>query len=343
MPFILPSTHQNSLKILRGSATFAPFASDGGKQAAVILSPSSDFSYSESSEQAQYISAESGIGTVLDQTTTSITRSAALTCNRMDKDVFALWLAGVAKTLAQASGSVTGEMTAYAFPNRQISLGGTVNGSTGVFGVSAVSLSSYEGANADDAAVSTAYVVGDVVVPATPNDHWYMATVAGTSAGTAPTWPTDGSTVTDGTVTWQDMGLIDYTASTDYELNLGYGGVNILSTGAIATAVSKVPAALREEGKTFHLSADYTRAAESIDQIATSSTVQLDGELKFYEENPKGGNGIWVARKATLSPTGDFALKSGTNYGAMQFAVTILQPDDGTPALTRNGIPVDVT
>lgn len=51
---------------------------------------------------------------------------------------------------------------------------------------------------------TTAYVVGDLVEPATPNGYFYLCTVAGTSGGSIPTWPTGtNSTVTDGTVTWQ--------------------------------------------------------------------------------------------------------------------------------------------
>lgn len=55
---------------------------------------------------------------------------------------------------------------------------------------------------------STAYSVGDLVIPTTPNGHIYKATVAGTSGSTEPTWPTDGTTVTDGSVTWEDQGTI---------------------------------------------------------------------------------------------------------------------------------------
>ncbi len=50
---------------------------------------------------------------------------------------------------------------------------------------------------------TTAYVVGDSVRPVTPTGIRFYCIVAGTSAGSEPTWPSIGSTVVDGTVTWE--------------------------------------------------------------------------------------------------------------------------------------------
>jgi hypothetical protein len=56
-------------------------------------------------------------------------------------------------------------------------------------------------------AASTAYTVGQIVQPSAPNGHRYECTTAGTTAASAPTWPTSkGSSVTDGTVTWTEAG-----------------------------------------------------------------------------------------------------------------------------------------
>lgn len=62
-------------------------------------------------------------------------------------------------------------------------------------------------------AVSTAYAVGAQVVPSTPNGRLYRCTVAGTSASTAPVWPTRyyriAQRIQDGTAVWEDIGPTD--------------------------------------------------------------------------------------------------------------------------------------
>src|SRR5688572_29551914 len=59
-------------------------------------------------------------------------------------------------------------------------------------------------------ASATAYAVGDAVKPTTRNSYWYRCTVAGTSAGTEPSWPTTlGNTVVDGgTLTWKCISAV---------------------------------------------------------------------------------------------------------------------------------------
>ena len=56
---------------------------------------------------------------------------------------------------------------------------------------------------------STAYALAAKGFPVVPNGHWYEVESAGTSGGAEPTWPTDGSTVTDGTVVWRDKGAME--------------------------------------------------------------------------------------------------------------------------------------
>jgi hypothetical protein len=77
------------------------------------------------------------------------------------------------------------------------------------------------------AATSTAYSVGDVVRPSAGNLYLYRAVVAGTSGGSAPTWPTVvGTTVADGTVTW---------------LNIGTAGIKFTSTNPTWASFSAGP------------------------------------------------------------------------------------------------------
>lgn len=53
-----------------------------------------------------------------------------------------------------------------------------------------------------------AYVLGDYRRPTVSNSHFYRTLVAGTSGASQPTFPTNGGSVIDGTVVWQDQGVI---------------------------------------------------------------------------------------------------------------------------------------
>lgn len=63
------------------------------------------------------------------------------------------------------------------------------------------------------------YVLGQRVQPTTPNGHYYSALNAGTSDATEPAvWPTDGSTVMDNDIEWDDYGLLGVVLPLDLQL-----------------------------------------------------------------------------------------------------------------------------
>lgn len=80
---------------------------------------------------------------------------------------------------------------------------------------------------------STAYALGDIVEPVTPNGYKYKVVTAGTShASVEPTWPTSGvgSTVVDGTVTWSLLAVVH--PITEIKLASSSGGLAGATGGA---------------------------------------------------------------------------------------------------------------
>ena len=93
----------------------------------------------------------------------------------------------------------------------------------------------------DDWQASTAYSLGDVVEPTTPNTYKYRVTVAGTSDVSEPTWPTGaiGDTVVDGGVTWELVGKRH--EITEIKLAITSGGLAGATAGAalsLGTSIS---------------------------------------------------------------------------------------------------------
>ena len=75
---------------------------------------------------------------------------------------------------------------------------------------------------------STAYVVGDWIFEGA---HLYLATVAGTSAATPPTFQTDGTDTTDGGVTWADKGVFAAVSGADFIASAA--GIRFVAGGGI--------------------------------------------------------------------------------------------------------------
>jgi hypothetical protein len=52
-------------------------------------------------------------------------------------------------------------------------------------------------------------------IPTVSNGHYYKCTTNGTTGSTQPTWPINGTTVTDGSAVWTDMGLLSSMSGTN--------------------------------------------------------------------------------------------------------------------------------
>lgn len=163
---------------------------------------------------------------------------------------------------------------------------------------------------------STAYALGDFIVPATPNTYYYKVTTAGTSAASPPTFGTTvGGTTTDGTAVITNMGVVTLVADTDYEVRAG--GVYIL------------PAAKITDGAVMEC--DYTKVAADIVQALTTSAkeyeVVFDG-LNEARSGKKTKVTAWRVKAGALANLGligeDYAvaeckgklLKDTTKVGA---------------------------
>jgi hypothetical protein len=77
------------------------------------------------------------------------------------------------------------------------------------------------------------------------------------------------------------------------------------------------------------VTADYTAPAATRSVILDGTTT-IEGELKFFADNPKGSNKDTHWPYVQLSPDGDYAL-IGTDWQTVGFSVTVLQPADGRP------------
>ncbi|MEO5354909.1 MAG: hypothetical protein H7835_17070 [Magnetococcus sp. XQGC-1] len=160
---------------------------------------------------------------------------------------------------------------------------------------------------------TTAYTVGQIVKPAA-GTHFYKCKVAGTSGGSAPTWKTDGTDTTDGTVTWTDMGTMALTAS-EYEIN---------SAGLFIPATSNK---IDEAGTPVEVS--YTTSAGYNIQALVSAGEEY--RVVFAGKNfARNGKGLKVVMyRVTFSPTKELGLISD-EFTKLTLTAKVLSDDTKT-------------
>lgn len=156
---------------------------------------------------------------------------------------------------------------------------------------------------------TTGYAVGDLVLDA---NRAYLCTVAGTSAGTEPTWPTDGGTVTDGTVTWKDLGAPTLVKDTDYAHTKH--GIEFIAGGERAFS-GDIPTAI-----TVGYTANPQYAIQAFVNSGREFLIEIDGENAADNGTP---NAVRYFR-AKPSPTSGFNRVS-SEFASMTLNLTLLE------------------
>lgn len=103
----------------------------------------------------------------------------------------------------------------------------------------------------------------------------------------------------------------ELTAGVDYILDAALGRVEILSGGTVVDG--------------DELTADYSVAATNRTRIISGST-PIEGSLRFVAHNPTGENLDYFFPSVTLTPDGEYGLKSD-EWQVIPFSVEILKPE----------------
>lgn len=241
-------------------------------------------------------------------------------------------LSGTVETVTEAIGSgvtenkaLTKDTTDGAAAYAQI--GETTSTPNGERNITINSITHTAGAAASGWAATTAYAVGDVVdAVAIPDTHAYICTVAGTSAGTEPTWPADGTTVVDATVTWQDIGLVIMSPA-DYVVNAVEGLVYIKSTTNMIDA------------QVYTI--NYDRAASTRARIKSGGTSTTLAIKIVGCADPASTSKTFLFGECSIEPNGDLQMISNeASYAQIPVTFSGLKPANGTETVYIDGLPI---
>lgn len=121
------------------------------------------------------------------------------------------------------------------------------------------------------------FVVGQIVLPATPNGFWFQCIVPGTTGSTEPTWPPQlGAQVTDGNVTWVAVGAATVFSATfqrahDIGASLIVGNVPLESSTQRFCWIGVAPSAASDRETRRQVDAFMARQARAVSSWAIVS------------------------------------------------------------------------
>lgn len=276
---------------------------DGLSTGFVLVGNATQFAITEETETKERISTgRDTYGQALDTASIKKPAKITITLDELNKENLAMALLGEVSVLNQGSGTGVSEVVS-AKSGKFLELG------KGNLATANLKVEANDGATAVAWIASTAYVVGDFIIPTSANDHYYKCTTAGTSDSSEPTWPTDGSTVTDATVVWTDMGVIEYTLETDYRVNYRVGLLEILAAGAITDGQS--------------LKVTYSHNAISGYTIAGSVLPTIKAKLMLDGKNFADGKSVIVrVDEAVLTPGGEMDFLA-SDFSTMELSGTL--------------------
>lgn len=329
-------TTTRKYKVPKGIVLFNRKRSDGTYEGYRDMGNTPGADIAIESANLTHVSSRGGLAETDLDTPISITRSGTLVVDDFNLDNLAAFLGATVSEITQTSTSVTNEEVNGIRAERAYQLGTNV---VGVRNISAVAVD----INAASRANSTAYAIGDIYQPATPNNHIYVCTVAGTSDASPPVFTTDGTDFTDGTATFLDIGDVSSLVSgTDFLIDGALGLLSIPADGKLGLAWAAAIAVLDDGVFSIDIHVDYTRPAATFDQVATGSTSALEGMLKIIADNPIGENQDVVMPSVTLRPNGALPFigeGEQTEVASVEFAIGIGTLDTNTSAIYVNGRP----
>ena len=312
-----------------GSLTFRPEGETGELDLGncpsfTITSEVENFEHKESRTSKKLTDLTLPIGSTL---------AAEFQSDSMNDDVIALFFASVPLSAAQSATAITAEVITRVHALREYQLGATDLLPSGAQKVTAVTIALSGAARANTAA----YAVGAQIVVAS---RVYVATVAGVSAGAAPTFnfTTIGEATVDGGVTWAYVAAaITLVAATDYNINPTSARFGVRAGGVLAVALTALVAAGYVAGLT--VTSAYTPTAGTRTRISAGEGTQVKGMLRFISDNTNGANRITVIPLVTLSASGSLE-HIGTELQTVTIAAAASKKSSAIPLMIIDGIVV---
>jgi hypothetical protein len=167
---------------------------------------------------------------------------------------------------------------------------------------------------------TTQYAAGAVVVE---GGHAYRVTAGGggSSGASEPTWPTNGGTVSDGPLTWTDIGTVALVAGTDYDLS---------TAGLVPTSTGKLG---HEAGTPITIA--YTKSVAYHVEALTSSAEEWELVFEGLNEAESGRPVVVTLHRIKFSPTSALAfISEDLSFASLPMVASVLS----APEITGAGI-----